>query len=166
MKGEVTAVDDLDETEKTAGRRAEWAFLTVTGAAGIALLVHVEVDLGGSETHDPIGIAAFPRLAAALIVIGVVMSAIEAFRNSDAVADTSFSLIAGSVPAIAALAYVYGLRYIGFVVATVTMLLGFLYVTGERDLRILIGIPVIGTVVLHFFFRVAISMFIPSGWLF
>lgn len=117
---------------------------------------------------DPTGPAFFPQLMACLLLALAAILTVETFttrRRTEAAAPASGSGFAVMpLLGMAALAgYILLLEPLGFIIATVPLLLALLLFCGVRRPLILLCYPAICSIIMYYVFRKLLLVYLPEG---
>lgn len=116
-------------------------------------------------SHSSRGPEIMPRVAATTIAVGAALTLIRALIRA-APEPESWRFSIAVIPPVIAIVYIYAIRSVGFVVSTAVFLLVAFFATGagrwQRRILLTVGL----TAVLYGFFVRAMSIYIPSPWLF
>lgn len=130
-------------------------------------------------TYDPVGGGGFPRLLAVLIIICGILIGIEHFKKpkkkkAEALdADEKGSpkkLLKGSpkepVLMVASLIlYSLVMEHLGYVVSTLLLVSGLMFIQHERGIKRLVVVPVVVVAALYLIFDIILGINLPNGLL-
>lgn len=142
----------------------------IIGLACIVLGVVVYIAAGNLQ-HVKLGIgpAGFPKFVAVLLVVlGAIQTATAVSNGVEAPKCNLDKRAAGLFIAAIAMAFVYVLlvAQIGFLPLTVLLLVGYMYLFGERNWIKMLIISVITTVCIWLLFTEVFMIFLPTGRIF
>ncbi len=126
-------------------------------------------------TYDPVGGGGFPRILAVLIIICGLLIGLQHFIKQKALAKAGDApqpliKITGKVKELALMVvalifYALFMETIGYVVSTLLLVSGLMYIQHERGVKRLIGTPVAIVAGLYVIFALILQIRMPAGLL-
>ena len=144
------------------------AILKILPADALIALVLLagEIKLWIDSADAPPQAQLYPRILVGCAAVLTLAMFFRAFRGAGAKTATPFALNRQVVVLmLITLAYIIGINYLGYLLATVAFGILAMAYLGMRDKKILIGVPILVAVALYLMFTEVLFVVLPSGTL-
>lgn len=133
-----------------------------------AIMYYIATTWKANFTADPAGPAAIPKiLCAGLIILGAIL-AIGGFRvktKSEKPVVTKDEAITVGLLTVACIAYIALLPLVGYLIATPLLIAACLLIVGSRNVKTIVLLSLIGTLVLFLLFYSILQVNLPLGFM-